>query len=163
MADSSFDIVSKVDHQEVDNAVNQAAKELSQRFDFKNTGTTVVWKGENGLELTSSTEERCRAALDVLKDKLVKRQVSLKALDAGDPRPSGKETKIVCTLKAGISREQATKLNKLIRDQGPKAVKSQVMGEELRVTSKSRDDLQAVQQLVREADLDFAVQFVNYR
>jgi uncharacterized protein YajQ (UPF0234 family) len=163
MADSSFDIVSKVDHQEVDNALNQAAKEVATRFDFKNTSTTIAWRGEDGIEITSSTEERCKAALDVLKDKLVKRQVSLKALDAGEPRPSGKETKIQCTLKAGISKEQASKLNKMIRDSGPKGVKSQVMGEELRVSSKSRDDLQAVQQLVREADLDFAVQFVNYR
>ena len=163
MADSSFDIVSVVDHQEVDNALNQAAKELSQRFDFKNTGTSVAWRGELGIEITSSTEERARAALDVLKDKLVKRKVSLKALDAEEPRPSGKEYKVLCTLKAGISRDQASKLNKLIRDSGPKGVKSQVMGDELRVTSKSRDDLQSVQQLVREADLDFAVQFVNYR
>ena len=105
MADSSFDIVSKVDRQEVDNALNQAAKELAQRFDFKNTGTSVAWRGEMAIELTSSTEERCKAALDVLKDKLVKRQVSLKALDAGEPRQSGKETKILCTLKAGISKE----------------------------------------------------------
>ncbi len=163
MADSSFDIVSKVDHQEVDNALNQAAKEVSQRFDFKNTGTTIAWRGEMGIEIISSTEERARAALDVLKDKLVKRQVSLKALDAQDPRPSGKETRIQCTLKAGISKEQASKLSKLIRDEGPKGVKAQVMGEELRVSSKSRDDLQAVQALVREADLDFATQFVNYR
>ncbi len=163
MADSSFDIVSKVDHQEVDNAVNQAAKELAQRFDFKNTSTSVAWRGEDGIEIVSSTEERALAALDVLKDKLVKRQVSLKALDAGDPRQSGKETRISCTLRAGISKEQASKLNKMIRDAGPKGVKSQVMGEELRVSSKKRDDLQAVQQLVREADLDFAVQFVNYR
>ncbi len=163
MADSSFDIVSKVDHQEVDNALNQAAKELAQRFDFKNTATSIAWRGEMGVEITSSTEERCSAALDVFKDKLVKRKVSLKALDAGEPRSSGKETKISCSLKAGISRDQATKLNKLIRDSGPKGVKSQVMGEELRVTSKSRDHLQTVQQLVREADLDFPVQFVNYR
>ncbi len=163
MADSSFDIVSKVDRQEVDNALNQAAKELATRFDFKNTGTTISWRGEMALEITSSTEERCRAALDVFKDKLVKRHVSLKALDAGEPRQSGKETKIGCTLTAGISKDQASKLNKMIRDRGPKSVRSQVMGEELRVTSKSRDDLQAVQQLVREADLDFAVQFVNYR
>jgi hypothetical protein len=163
MADSSFDIVSKVDRQEVDNALNQASKELAQRFDFKNTGTTISWRGEMSIELTSSTEERCRAALDVFKDKLVKRHVSLKALDAGEPRPSGKETKILCSLKAGISKEQASKITKMIRDQGPKSVKSQVMGEELRVTSKSRDDLQSVQKLVREAELDFAVQFVNYR
>lgn len=163
MADSSFDIVSKIDRQEADNALNQAAKELAQRFDFKNTGTSVEWKGELALEITSSTEERANAALDVLKDKLVKRQISLKALEAGEPRSSGKEYKIGCTLKAGISQEQAKKLGKLIRDEGPKSVKTQVMGEELRVTSKSRDDLQAVQALVRDADLDFATQFVNYR
>ncbi len=163
MADSSFDIVSRVDRQEVDNALNQAAKELAQRFDFKNTGTTVAWKGEMAIEVVSSTEERARAALDVLKDKLVKRHVSLKALDAGEPRPSGKETRISCAMRAGISKDQASKVTKLIRDSAPKGVRAQVMGEELRVTSKSRDDLQKVQQLVRDADLDFAVQFVNYR
>jgi cyclic-di-GMP-binding protein len=163
MADSSFDIVSKVDRQEVDNALNQAGKELAQRFDFKNTGTTIEWKGELALEITSSTEERAAAALDVFKSKLVKRSISLKALESGEPRPSGKEYKIGCTLTAGISQEQAKKLGKLIRDEGPKSVKAQVMGEELRVTSKSRDDLQAVQTLVKEADLDFATQFVNYR
>jgi uncharacterized protein YajQ (UPF0234 family) len=163
MADSSFDIVSKVDHQEVDNALNQAAKEVATRFDFKNTSTTIAWRGEDGIEITSSTEERCKAALDVLKDKLVRRQVSLKALDAGEPRQSGKETRISCTLRAGINRDQATRINKLVKERGPKSVRTQVMGEELRVSSKSRDDLQAVQALVREADLDFAVQFVNYR
>lgn len=163
MADSSFDIVSKVDRQEVDNALNQAAKELSQRFDFKNTGTSIEWKGELAVELTSSTEERVRAALEVFRDKLVKRQISLKAFKADDPRQSGKESKISGTFHAGINQEQAKKLGKLIRDEGPKSVKVQVQGEELRVTSKSRDDLQAVQQLLREADLDFAVQFVNYR
>ena len=163
MADSSFDIVSKVDRQEADNALNQAAKELSQRFDFKNTGTSIEWKGELAVELTSSTEERVRAALEVFRDKLVKRQISLKAFKADDPRQSGKESKISGTFQAGISQEQAKKLGKLIRDEGPKGVKVQIQGEELRVTSKSRDDLQAVQQLIREADLDFATQYVNYR
>ncbi len=163
MADSSFDIVSKVDRQEADNALNQAAKELAQRFDFKNTGTTIEWKGELAVEITSSTEERASAALEVFRDKLVKRQISLKSLEAGEPQLSGKQYKVACSLKAGISQEQAKKLGKLIRDEGPKSVKTQVMGEELRVTSKSRDDLQAVQALVRGADLDFAVQFVNYR
>lgn len=163
MADSSFDIVSKVDRQEVDNALNQAAKELAQRFDFKNTGTTIAWRGEMGVELVSSTEERVRAALDVFQDKLVRRKISLKALDAGEPRQSGRESRISCTLKSGISKEQASRITKLIRDQGPKSVRAQVMGEELRVSSKSRDDLQAVQGMVTQADLDFAVQFVNYR
>ena len=163
MADSSFDIVSKVDRQEADNALNQAAKELATRFDFKNTDTTIEWKGELGVEITSSTEDRAKAALEVFREKLVKRGLSLKAFEAGDPRQSGKETKISGTFKAGISQEQAKKLGKLIRDEGPKSVKTQVMGDELRVTSKSRDDLQAVQALVKAADLDFAVQFDNYR
>ena len=163
MADSSFDIVSKVDRQEADNALNQAAKELATRFDFKNTDTTIEWKGELGVEITSSTEDRAKAALEVFREKLIKRGLSLKAFEAGDPRQSGKETKISGTFKAGISQEQAKKLGKLIRDEGPKSVKTQVMGDELRVTSKSRDDLQAVQALVKGADLDFAVQFDNYR
>ncbi len=163
MADSSFDIVSKIDRQEVDNALNQAAKELSQRFDFKNTGAKIEWKGELAVEITADTEERASAALDVFRDKLVKRQISLKSLEAGEPTLSGKQYKIGCTLNAGISQEQAKKLGKLIRDEGPKSVKAQVMGDELRITSKSRDDLQAVQALVKGADLDFAVQFVNYR
>jgi uncharacterized protein YajQ (UPF0234 family) len=163
MADSSFDIVNKIDRQEVDNALNQAAKELSQRFDFKNTGATIEWKGELAVEITADTEERASAALEVFRDKLVKRQISLKSLEAGEPQLSGKIYKIACSLQAGISQEQAKKLGKLIRDEGPKSVKAQVMGDELRVSSKSRDDLQAVQVLVKGADLDFAVQFVNYR
>jgi len=163
MADSSFDIVSKVDRQEADNALNQAAKELAQRFDFKNTGTTIEWKGELGVEITSLTEERAKAALDVFQEKIIKRGLSLKSFEAQDPRASGKEYKISGTFKAGISQEQAKKLGKLIRDEGPKSVKTQVMGDELRVTSKSRDDLQEVIALVKGADLDFAVQFDNYR
>lgn len=163
MADSSFDIVSKVDRQEVDNALNQAGKELAQRFDFKNTGTTIEWNGEMSAEITSGTEERASAALEVFRDKLVKRGVSLKALTTTDPRASGKEYKISCTFTAGISQEQAKKLAKLIRDEGPKGVKTQVMGEELRVSGKSRDALQDVIALVKAADLDFPTQFVNYR
>jgi uncharacterized protein YajQ (UPF0234 family) len=163
MADSSFDIVSKVDRQEADNALQQTAKELTTRFDFKGTDTVIEWKGELIVEITSTTEDRVKAALEVFKEKLIKRGVSLKALKAGDPRVSGKEYKITSDFKAGISQEQAKKINKLIKDEGPKAVKTQVMGEELRVTSKSRDDLQAVQKLLNEADLDFAVQYTNYR
>jgi cyclic-di-GMP-binding protein len=162
-ADSSFDIVSKIDRQEVDNALNQASRELSQRFDFKNTGASIAWSGESGVEISANAEERALAALDVFKDKLIKRGVSLKVLDTGEPRQSGKESKISATLKEGISQEQAKKVSKLIRDDGPKGVKVQVQGDELRVTSKKRDDLQAVIALVKEQDLDFAVQFVNYR
>lgn len=163
MADSSFDIVSEVDHQEADNALNQAAKELSQRFDFKNTDTTIEWKGNEAIEITSGTEERALAALDVFKEKLIKRGISLKAFTAGDPRSSGKEYKIGGTFTNGLNQEQAKKLSKLIRDEGPKGVKTQVQGDELRVTSKSRDDLQDVISLIKGADLDFAVQFTNYR
>jgi len=163
VADSSFDIVSKVDHQEADNALNQAAKELAQRFDFKNTGTTIEWKGDEVVEITSGTEERAVAALEVFKEKLIKRSISLKAFSAGDPRSSGKEFKINGKFTNGISTEQAKKVAKLIRDEGPKSVKTQIQGDELRVTSKSRDDLQDTIALVKEADLDFAVQFVNYR
>lgn len=163
MADSSFDIVSKLDHQEIDNAINQTSKELAQRFDFKNTGADIERKGEKAVELVAGTEDRVKAALDVFKEKIVKRQLSLKILDPQEPRASGKEYKILVNLKEGINQEQAKKLGKLIRDEGPKTVKTQIQGEEMRVTSKSRDDLQDVQALVKGADLDFTVQFVNYR
>ncbi len=163
MADSSFDIVSKVDRQEVDNALNQAAKELAQRWDFKNTGAGIAWATGLAVEITAGTEERVRAALDVFKDKLVKRRISLKALDAGDPRLSGKEYKIGATLQSGLTAEQAKKLAKIIRDEGPKGVRPQIQGDELRVSGKKRDDLQTVIALVKEQDLDFAVQFTNYR
>ncbi len=163
MADSSFDVVSKVDRQEVDNALNQAAKELATRFDFRGTDTTIAWKGEEAIELVSSTEERLKAAVDVFKEKLVRRDISMKAFDAGDPQPSGKTFRLTGTLKQGISSEEAKKVTKIIRDEGPKGVKAQIQGDEIRVSSKKRDDLQAVQALLRGADLDFALQFVNYR
>lgn len=163
-AESSFDVVSKVDHQEVDNAVNQAAKELSQRFDFRGTETTVNRQGENSLEIRSSTKERSNAALDVLKEKLIKRKLSLKILDLPDePKLSGKEYRLQIGLKEGISTEDAKKIAKYIRDEGPKGVKAQVQGDELRVSSKKKDDLQAIQTLVKEKDFDLALQFVNYR
>jgi uncharacterized protein YajQ (UPF0234 family) len=162
-SESSFDIVSKVDRQEIDNALNQAAKELSQRYDFKGTGASVEWQGEMGVELRANSEERVKAALDVFKDKLVKRKVSLKHLETGDPAASGKEYKINGTLSQGISQENAKKIGKIIRDEGPKGVKAQIQGDELRVTSKSRDDLQAVQRLLDGKDLDVALQYVNYR
>jgi uncharacterized protein YajQ (UPF0234 family) len=162
-ADSSFDIVSKVDRQEVDNALNQTQREISQRFDFKNTGASIEWQGDMGVEISASAEERALAVLDVFKEKLIKRQISLKALDTSEPRQSGQVVKISGSLKQGISQEQAKKVAKLIRDEGPKGVKAQVQGDELRVSSKKRDDLQEVIALVKGADYDFPVQFVNYR
>ena len=163
MADSSFDIVSKLDRQEADNALNQAAKEIAQRYDFKNTGASIEWRGEDGFEITANADERALAVLDVFKGKLVKRGISLKSLETGDPRQSGKDVKISGSFTEGISSEQAKKVAKLIRDEGPKGVKVQIQGDELRVSSKKRDDLQAVIALVKGANLDFAVQFVNYR
>jgi cyclic-di-GMP-binding protein len=163
MADSSFDIVSTFDRQEVDNALGQTAREISTRFDFKGTGATIEWQGEAAIEISASADDRASAVLSVFQDKLIKRNVSLKVLDASEPRQSGQQSKIAITLKDGISAENAKKIAKLIRDEGPKSVKTQIQGEELRVTSKSRDDLQAVQKLVREQDYDFAVQFQNYR
>ncbi|MGN6635690.1 MAG: YajQ family cyclic di-GMP-binding protein [Oryzihumus sp.] len=164
MADSSFDVVSKVDKQEVSNALNQAEKEISQRYDFKGVGASIEWSGEKVL-MKANSEERVRAVLDVFQTKLIKRNVSLKALDLGDgdPKPSGKEYRLEASLKDGISQEEAKKISKLIREQGPKNVKPLIQGDELRVTGKSRDDLQAVQQLLKGADLDVALQFVNYR
>ena len=162
MADSSFDIVSKIDRQEVDNALSQAAREITQRYDFKGTGAEIKWSGE-AIEISANADDRANAVLEVFKEKLIKRQVSLKILDAGEVRQSGRESKITVALKEGISSENAKKVGKLIRDEGPKSVKVQIQGDELRVSSKSRDDLQAVQALVKGEDLDFAVQFVNYR
>ncbi|MDF3293217.1 MULTISPECIES: YajQ family cyclic di-GMP-binding protein [Streptomyces] len=162
MADSSFDIVSKVERQEVDNALNQAVKEISQRYDFKGVDASIAWSGEK-IEMRASGEERVKAVLDIFQSKLVKRGISLKALKAGDPQASGKEYKIIASLEEGISQENAKKVAKIIRDEGPKGVKAQVQGDELRVSSKSRDDLQAVIALLKGKDLDFALQFVNYR
>ncbi|MGV2982650.1 YajQ family cyclic di-GMP-binding protein [Microbacterium sp. AGC85] len=162
MADSSFDIVSKVDHQEAENALNQARKEIEQRYDFKGTGSSVEWSGESIL-IKANTEERAKAVLDVFQSKLIKRGISLKSLESGDPFASGKEYRIVSTLKDGISSENAKKISKIIRDEGPKSVKSQIQGDELRVQSKSRDDLQAVIALLKGSDLDVDLQFINFR
>ncbi|MGH8867414.1 MAG: YajQ family cyclic di-GMP-binding protein [Actinomycetes bacterium] len=162
MADSSFDIVSKVDRQEVDNALNQAAREISQRYDFKGTGASIAWSGE-AVEMRAGSEDRVKAILDVFQSKLVKRGVSLKALDAGEPQPSGKEYRLAAALQQGISQENAKKVAKIIRDEGPKGVKAQVQGDELRVSAKKKDDLQGVIALLKGQDFDFALQFTNYR
>ena len=163
MATSSFDVVSKVDRQEVDNALNQAAKELANRFDFRGTGTKIQWSGENAVTLESETEERCKAAIEVFKKKLVKRGISLKALDIGQPTSSGKVFKVTGKIVQGISQEVAKKISKKIRDEGPKGVQAQIQGDQLRVSSKKKDDLQAVIQLLKAADFEVALQFENYR
>jgi uncharacterized protein YajQ (UPF0234 family) len=162
MADSTFDIVSKVDKMEAENAVNQARKEVDQRYDFKGVGASVEWSGEKIL-LKATSEERVKAVLDVVQSKFIKRGISLKSLDSGEPYASGKEFRIEIALKNGISQENAKKIGKLIRDEAPKTVKSQIQGDELRVSSKSRDDLQETIRLLKASDLDVDLQFVNFR
>ena len=162
MADPSFDVVSKVDRQEVDNALNQAAKEAATRYDFKGTGASIAWSGDD-IAIKAESEERCKALLDVFKEKLVKRTISLKTLDAGDPVQSGKEYRITAKVNEGISQDNAKKVAKVIRDEGPKGVQAQIQGDQLRVSGKKKDDLQAVMALLKGKDLDFAVQFTNYR
>ena len=162
MADSSFDIVSKIDQMELDNAFNQCNREIATRYDFKNTDTKIEKTGLKVL-LESGTEERVKAALDVLKDKLIKRNVSLKHLDASEPALSGKTYRINCEFKEGISTENAKKIAKFLKEKGAKSLKTQIQGDELRVSSKSRDDLQTAIAQVKKETWEFAVQFTNYR
>ena len=162
MADSSFDIVSKIDRQEADNALQQARKEVEQRYDFKGTGASIEWSGESIL-IKANSEDRALAVLDVFQSKLIKRGISLKSLESGEPTPSGKEFRLVSTLMEAISQENAKNIGNINRDEGPKSVKSQIQGDELRVQSKSRDDLQEVIRMLKAADLDVDLQFVNFR
>ena len=163
MADPSFDVVSKVDRQEVDNALNQAGKELSTRFDFRGTGTRIDWSGEQAVTLESETEERLRAAIEVFKEKLIKRGISLKALDMGEPASSGKGFKATGTIVQGIAADKAKQIAKYIRDEGPKGVQAQVQGDQLRVSGKKKDHLQDVIGLLKNKDFDVALQFDNFR
>jgi len=160
--DSSFDVVSKVDPQEVDNALNQAHKEIAQRYDFRDVDASITMSGET-IVMEANSEERVKAVLDVFIAKLAKRGVSLKSLEYGDPQPSGKIYRLGATIKEGLSQEIAKKLTKLVRDEGPKGVKAVIQGDELRVSSKSRDDLQATMALLKGADVDADLQFTNYR
>ena len=164
MADSSFDVVSKIDAQEVDNAVNQAVKEVSTRYDFRGVDASLKQVGET-IVVEANSAERAMAVIDVLQSKLVRRGVSLKVLDLTDREPqiAGKIYRLVVPLKEGIDQPTAKKITKLIRDEGPKGVRAQIQGDEVRVSSKSRNDLQDVIALLKGADLDVAMQFVNYR
>jgi cyclic-di-GMP-binding protein len=162
MADSTFDIVSKVDRQETANALTQAQKEVEQRYDFKGTDASIEFSGDK-IMIAANSKDRAEAVLDVFQSKLVKRGISLKSLDDGDPYPSGKEFRIECNMKSGIDQENAKKVSKIIREEGPKSVKAQIQGDELRVSSKSRDDLQETMALLRGKDLPVDLQFVNFR
>lgn len=159
----TFDVVSQVDKQEVRNAVDQARRELATRFDFKNTDSSI--DGDDlAFELHSVTEDRLRAVVQVLQEKLVKRKISLKAVEYGKVEQAAKGTvRQSVTLKAGISSDNAKAINRFIKDKGPKGVSSQTQGEQLRVTAKKRDDLQAVIAALRDEDFGIALQFENFR
>jgi uncharacterized protein YajQ (UPF0234 family) len=159
---SSFDIVSEVDLAEVTNAVDQARRELVQRFDFKNTGTSIQ-QDDDLIELRSSTEDRLKAAVEVVKDKMVRRQVSLKALHEGPVLSAAKGTyRQTVNVNRGISDEKAREINKAIKGLGVK-VQTQVQGDQIRVTGKSKDDLQSVIAGLKERDFGIPLQFTNYR
>jgi cyclic-di-GMP-binding protein len=164
MADASFDVVSKVDHQEVDNALNQTAKEVGQRFDFKGTGASIAWSGDDGVVITANSDDRVKAVLDVFKERLVRRQVSLKALDHEDPQPAaGNTSRLAIAIRQGIDSDKARAIVKKIKTEGPKGVHVAVQGDAVRVSSKKRDDLQAVIGMLRGSDLGIPLQFENYR
>jgi hypothetical protein len=163
VADPSFDIVSKVDHQEVDNALNQAAKEIANRYDFKDTGSSIAWSGDN-VEIRSNSDQRVKAVLEVFQEKLVKRGISLKALQHGDPQPAGGNTsRLTVEINQGIADEKAKAIAKKIRSDGPKGIQAQIQGDQLRVSGKKKDDLQAVIALLKEEDFGIALQFTNSR
>jgi hypothetical protein len=163
VADPSFDVVSKVDRQEVDNALNQAGKELSTRFDFRGTNAEISWSGESALAIQADTEERCAAAVEVFKEKLVKRGISLKAFEAGEPALSGKIYKATGEIVQGIASDKAKQIAKYVRDEAPKGVQAQIQGDQLRISGKKKDHLQDVIALLKGHDFGIALQFDNYR
>jgi len=159
----TFDVVSQVDMQEVKNAVDQAAREIATRFDFKNTGSTIELTGHE-IGLHSSTEDRLKALVLVLEEKLVRRQVSLKALEYGKVEEAAKSTvRQTVTLTAGITSDKARAINKFIKDHSAKGISSQTQGDQVRVSGKKRDDLQAVIAALKAEDFGMPLQFENFR
>ena len=159
----TFDVVSQVDMQEVKNAVDQASREVSTRFDFKNTDSTIEL-ADKEIRLHSATEDRLRALVVVLEEKLVRRQVSLKSLDHGKVEEASRgAVRQTITLKAGISSDNARAINKFIKDKAPKGVSSQTQGDQIRVSAKKRDDLQAVIAALKADDFGIPLQFENFR
>ncbi|HVL90398.1 MAG TPA: YajQ family cyclic di-GMP-binding protein [Actinomycetota bacterium] len=161
--DSSFDVVSEVDRQEVDNALNQAGKELSQRYDFKGTGTSINWQGDLEIRITSSAEQRVQAALDVFQEKCVKRGISLKALQLEPIKEAGGGTyKMDIKINQGIGEDKAKAIVKSLKQSGLK-VQAAIQGEQVRVSGKTRDVLQEAIAHLKEADFGIPLQFTNYR
>lgn len=162
--DFSFDVVSDFDAGEMINAIDQAQREIAQRYDFKGTSAQIEFaEGKNGLELTADSSNQIDALIDVIQSKLIRRDISPKALDlANQPRESGTQVKRSVAFKKGLDQEKAKKLTKLIRDQFPKA-KAQIQGDSVRVSSTSKDDLQGIMSLLKQQDLDYPLQFQNLR
>ena len=159
----SFDVVSEIDRQELRNAIDQAQRELANRFDFKNTNSAIE-QNELVLTLRTSSEDRLRALRTLLEERLVKRNVSLKGLEWGKiEQASGDSVRQIVTVKVGVTSEKAREINKLIKEKGPKGVSSQTQGEQIRVTGKKRDDLQTTMSLLKSADLGIPLQFTNFR
>jgi len=159
----SFDVISEVDRQELKNAIDQAQRELANRFDFKNTDSSIEQK-ELVLTIRTSSEDRLRALKVLLEEKFVKRQISLRGLEWGKvEQASGESVRQIVTITVGISSDKAREINKLIKEKAPKGIASQTQGEQLRVTGKKRDDLQATMALLKGADLGIAIQFENFR
>jgi uncharacterized protein YajQ (UPF0234 family) len=159
----SFDVVSEIDMQEVRNAVDQASREVANRYDFKGTNSSIEL-GENEITMRSVSEDRLDALRQVLEEKLVRRKVSLKAVDYGKvEEASGGAARQSAALVAGISTEKAKAINKFVKGLGLKGVQSQVQGEQLRVTGKKRDDLQSAIKALREEDFGIPLQFSNFR
>lgn len=162
MADPSFDVVVETDRQEVDNAINQASKEVAQRYDFKGTDASVGWSGEQ-IVITANSEERTTAALDVLKDKFVKRKLSLKAMEPGEPKPAGGRTyRLEISLLDGIPTDKAKAMVKVIKASKLKVTPA-IQGDQLRISGKKLDTLQEVQALLRDNDQDLPLKFTNYK
>ncbi|MBX3276232.1 MAG: YajQ family cyclic di-GMP-binding protein [Sandaracinaceae bacterium] len=159
---ASFDVVSKLDHHEVDNAIDQARREVVARFDFKDTGTEIE-KTEEGIVIRSNSDGRCTAALDVLQSKIVRRGISLKALDAGEPKPAGGSTyRQLVKLKEGVDPEVAKQIVKLLKESKLK-VQAAIQGDVVRVSHKKRDALQEAIALIKAADYELPLQFQNFR
>ncbi|AFN75049.1 putative nucleotide-binding protein [Melioribacter roseus P3M-2] len=160
----SFDIVSAVDFQEVDNAINQALKEIRQRYDLKDSNTEIEFnKKDKQININTKDDYSLKQSFDILQSKFIKRGISIKAMKPNEPEPAaGGRLKQTIALQSGISKENAKRITKLIKDSKLK-VNAQIQDEQVRVTAPKIDDLQAVIQLVKEADFDFPVQFVNYK
>jgi uncharacterized protein YajQ (UPF0234 family) len=158
----SFDVVSKVDWSEIQNALDQASREVSQRFDFKDTDTSLE-KTEEGIVVRAASEDRARAAVGVLQEKLVRRKVSLKHTDVGEPTPGPKgSARLLIKIKEGVEQDAAKAILKLIKDEKLK-VQASIQGDLVRVSGKKRDDLQGVIALLRAKDLGIELQYVNFR